>query len=133
MNPLKLLKPIGWAAVLGLAALIILLALWFAGGPARRDAAVARTGASLAASRVTSGAEATETIARGAQRDAADDNITLENSHAIDQAPGAGQRVDDAVSRAGAFSLCRRAAYRGSADCVQLLGPDEPSGARARR
>lgn len=133
MNPFRSLTLVGWIG-LGIAVAVILtLAIWWAGGGARRDAAVARTGAALAGARAASGAEATETIARGADRDAATDATTQENAHAIDNAPGAGQRLDPALSRAGADSLCKRAAYRGSAQCVQRLGPVQPPDPGPRR
>lgn len=121
-------------AIAGIAAaLLIVVALVVMWQGARHDLATAKTGAALAGSRAASGAEATETIAAGAERDAGTDRITQENSHAIDQARGADQRVDDELSRAGALSLCRRAAYRGSAQCVQLLGPGVAPEASPRR
>lgn len=133
MNPFRALGLAGWAVVAVIAALLIAVVLRLATGPARRQAAEARAEAALAASRASSGAEATETVAAGAARDAATDRLTQENADAIDAAPGAHAPVDPALSRAAALSLCRRTAYRGSAQCVQLLGPVEPPAAGSRR
>lgn len=133
MIPLRSLGLAGQIAVVVVAVILVAVAVWWAGGGARRDAAAARSEAALAGSRAASGAQATETIAAGAQRDAASDNLTMENSRAIDQAPGAGQRIDDGVGRAGLVSLCRRPSARGRPECVQLLGPIDVSSAGSKR
>jgi hypothetical protein len=55
----------------------------------------------------------------GARSDAID-TITEENERDIRKAPGADAPVDPGVRDAGLRSLCRRAAYRGRAECVQF-------------
>jgi Flp pilus assembly protein TadB len=122
-NPFRALGLLGWVAVAAVAVLLIAAAWWQAGAGARREAAVARTGAALSASRTASAAQATETIAAGAERDAATDRQTQETAHAIDNAPGAHQRLDPALARAGLVGLCQRAAYRGRPECLQLARP----------
>lgn len=133
MNPFRSLGLLGWIAVAAVAIVLVGTALYFAGGGARRETAAAKSETALAASRAASGSEATETIAAGAVRDGATDQLTQETAHAIDSAPGARAPVDPAVSHAGLVGLCRRAAYRSRPECVQLLGPEEPSGAGSRR
>lgn len=99
----------------------------------RRAAGEARVGQALGEARTKSAADATNIVAEGADRDQATDAITRENAHAIDSAPGANQAVDPAAHRAGLVSLCKRAAYRGSAQCLQLTGPEELQDPRTRR
>ena len=64
-------------------------------------------------------------------RDQASDDLTKENKSAILSAPGAGALVAPAVHGAGRDSLCRRAAYRGSLDCVQRSTASGVAGAGA--
>jgi hypothetical protein len=129
------LPPGGWIAA-AIAAVMILGIVFFlvlAWDASRRAAGEARVGAAMGEARGKSAAEAVETVAAGAARDAATDDITRENADAIHRAPGADQAVHPDVHRAGLASLCRRAAYRGSEQCVQLLGPAELPDARPRR
>lgn len=123
----------GWLAIAAAAIVAIGIVVYVAGSPGRRDVAAARAGAALATSRAASGAEATETIAQAADRDAAGDKLTQETAHAILSAPGADQRLDPSVERALRDGLCRRAVYRGRPECVQQPGAVEPSQTGPRR
>ena len=71
-----------------------------------------------------SGRDAVGTVGAVAGRQAETDRTTRENENEIRNAPGADAPVDPAVGRAGRDSLCRRAAYRGSAECVQRAPAD---------
>lgn len=76
--------------------------------------ATGQTGAAL-----ESGADAVGAIGRTHQSEVRIDVITQENERAIRQAEGADAPVSDAVHAAGLRALCRRAAYRGSEQCLQ--------------
>lgn len=114
-------------------ALVIVAVIILTVANGAREAAEAKVDAAMSEARGKSAAEATNTVAAGADRDAATDATTRENSNAIDKAPGAGQAVDPGVNDAGLRSLCKRAANRGRPECVQLLGPVELPEARSRR
>ncbi|MFA7597012.1 MAG: hypothetical protein WCY92_11720 [Novosphingobium sp.] len=110
----------GWwlAIILGFGGLLILANYAISGGKsARTEAKLARNQTEAA---MASGSDAVATIgAQGTAEDAVD-ALTRENDHAIRNAQGAAAPVSDAVDAAGRFSLCKRAAYRGSAECVQF-------------
>ena len=130
----RALSPIGWAAVIASVCAVAAI-VWFvtADSRHRHDAAVARTEGALAASHNQSAADAIQTTVDAAKRDAATDAQTRENADEIRHAPGADAPVDPRATDAGLRGLCVRAAYRCSAQCVQLLGPVQPPASCPRR
>lgn len=66
-----------------------------------------------------SGRDAVDTVGNQAASEDEADRITEENEDAIRNAQGADAPVDPAARDAGLASLCRRAAYRGSKQCLQ--------------
>lgn len=124
----RLFNPTIWAVLIFVTVAGLLGAAWFVTEPGRQKARAvegAVTGA-LGQARSVSASEAAAVADRA--RDSADQNETLsrENADAIDRAPGADQRLNSALNDIGRRGLCKRAAYRRSAECVQLLGPPLP-------
>ena len=68
---------------------------------------------------IKSGQDAVATVASQAASETAGDQLTKENERDIRNAPGASAPVTSELHRAGLDSLCRRAAYRGSEQCLQ--------------
>jgi hypothetical protein len=136
MNPFSIWRGLGLAGrltVVLIAMAVIAYALWWALGGARRDAKQAQVDGAMSAAHGKSATEATNIIADGAVRDAATDTITRENANAIDHAKGADQAVHPDANAAGLGGLCQRPDYRGTKQCVQLLGPEELPVSRPRR
>lgn len=111
----------GWWMLIGMA-LAVLLAAWAlsamtGGTTARTEAKLNRNVAEAA---MASGQDAVATIGAQTAAEQAADALTKENDDAIRNAEGAGAPVPPAVAAAGRFSLCKRAAYRGSAECMQF-------------
>lgn len=77
-----------------------------------------QTGAAL-----ESGADAVGTVGQQAASETAADRVTKENEDAIRNAEGADAPVAGGVRDAGLDSLCRRAAYRGSEQCLRHPAP----------
>jgi len=112
------------AALMGLA-LMILLALfgwreWRASRTAHTETRLAsgQAGAALA-----SGHDAANTIGNRMDADADTDTVTRENDNAIRNAPGASAPVDPTLRGIALRGLCRRAAYRHDAKCLQHADP----------
>jgi hypothetical protein len=119
----KLLRgPLGLALVGVLAMGLLLWALGAisSGKGARVEA---RLNASRADAAISSGADAAQSVGRQASTEQAADAVTKENDRAIHQAPGADAPVAGTVHGAGLDSLCRRAAYRNSQQCLQRASP----------
>lgn len=106
---------LGLAVALGIAAIVI----WNQWQSGRNSAAGARLERHQAGAALDSGKDAINAVAASQGNFGAIDEITRENSDAIDKAPGARGPVDAGVHGAGLDGLCRRAAYRGSEQCVQ--------------
>jgi hypothetical protein len=104
-----------WAAVV-LATLTLGFCQW---RHARTAEAEARLNRNQAGAEIQSGADAVNVIGARAEADAAGDATTRENDDAIRKADGAAAPVTAPARDAGLASLCRRAAYRGDAKCVQ--------------
>jgi hypothetical protein len=83
---------------------------------------------SQAGATAASGADAVGTVGAVADRDADTDQLTRENADAIRNAPGASAPIDPDLRGVGLASLCRRAAYRSRAECVQYASPDAVAG-----
>lgn len=105
------------AALLALV-VVVLLANALLGG--KRAAVEARLNGNLAGAAVQSGADAVQTVGAQGASETTIDAQTKENDHAIRAAPGAGAPVDPAAHNAGLGGLCKRAAYRLDARCVQF-------------
>jgi len=127
MNPLPFLRsltPHGWllSGIIALAAAVVIyftLDAFFAGN-AKVEAEL---NANRAGAAIESGADAAGTVGEVGTRASETDLITRENENAIRNAPGADAPVDPAANAAGRSSLCRRAAYRNSPECVQHPAP----------
>jgi predicted negative regulator of RcsB-dependent stress response len=107
------------------AAALILLALfgWHEWQATRTARAEARLATGQAGAALASGQDAANTIGNRMDTDAATDTVTRENDHAIRTAPGADAPVDAALRDAALRGLCRRAAYRHDAKCLQHADP----------
>lgn len=69
--------------------------------------------------------QAAETVVdQGASRDIRALNLHMENSHAIETAPGYGQGLDPQLNAAGRRGLCGFQAYAEDPACIQLRGVD---------
>lgn len=109
----------------GLLALVLVLALWLSGALSSggRAATEARLGANRADAALATASDAAQSVATQAAAEANHDALTRENDHEIHSAPGADAPVDPRLHDAGLRSLCRRAAYRGSQQCLQFAAP----------
>lgn len=113
-----LARPVFWIVALAIAFLLVGLTV--------RSCTQSRTsGAEAALSDETakavsdSGKDAIGSVDAVSGRNTASDNLTRENDHAIRNAQGAAAPVDPGVDGVGRDSLCKRAAYRCSVECVQ--------------
>lgn len=116
-NPARVLC----AAVLAMIAVMVVV-VWLSGAltGGKRAQIEAQLGANRADAALATGADAVNAVARQAAAEGAADLITRENQRAINQAPGAAAPVDPAVRDAGLAGLCKRAAYRGSEQCLRF-------------
>ena len=78
-----------------------------------------------------SAADAVGTVSAVGSRASDSDTITMENDNDIRTSEGADASVAPTVDAAGRRSLCRRAAYSGSAECLRLVAPAGVEGGRA--
>lgn len=111
-------RPIAWVFI-GVA--VLALVLWLTGALERGQRAQieARLQAGRADAGIASGRDAAQTVGSQAASESAADQLSRENEHDIRTANGAGAPVDPDVHGAGLRGLCRRAAYRGSQQCLQ--------------
>lgn len=118
---LQNLTPLGRWVVTGvllallLAGFLLVLA-WRGQATAKVEARLANNQAQAA---LDSGADAVSAVGAVGAAEIRIDVITRENERAIRTAPGADAPVDPAIHAAGIASLCRRAANRGRAECMQ--------------
>lgn len=124
-----LLTPLGWLASALVLAAVVALGWWFVTEPGRQRqrAAEAEVSAKLSDARTKSAADAISIQDGASDAAAASEQLSRESADAIRNAPGADQRLDPGLNRAGRERLCRRAAYRDHPDCVQLSRGAEPS------
>lgn len=106
-------------------ALVLVLALWLSGtlSSGARATTEARLNANRADAALATASDAAQSVATQAAAEATHDALTRENDHEIRSAPGADAPVDPRLHDAGLRSLCRRAAYRGSQQCLQFAPP----------
>lgn len=119
---LRSLTPLG-VRLLGAALLVAALAGLFAlqsCQTARTAKTEARLGKGQTESALASGADAVESVGEVGARAAQTDRTTMENADDIRKAPGAAAPVAGGVHDAGLRALCKRAAYRGRPECLQL-------------
>jgi hypothetical protein len=90
---------------------------------ARQGAAVARVEREEGKAAGASAADAVTTLQEAVAAEKSIDDATKENDRAIKSADGASAPVSDGVDDAGRRSLCGRAAYRGSRDCLLYVTP----------
>lgn len=123
-----LLSPAEWLVVgLSVVALTVVIALAWSALSSRQRAEQATLDGSLATSAGQSAAQAGQ-ILDGAHASAGQsETLSRETADVIRSTPGADQRLDPRLNDAGRKRLCERAAYRGSAECVQLLGRSKPA------
>jgi len=100
---------------------------------ARNAAQQVRVGESQTEAMAESAADAIGSAGALHARDLQSDDLTRESSYEIRNAPGADAPVDPGVRGAGLDSLCRRAAYRGSEQCLQRSPPAAMAESRAGR
>lgn len=114
----KLGKVLIFAAALALAALVawLLFASWTGGKTAKTET---KLGAAQVEAATGSGRDAVGTVAGHAQTSEEIDNLTRSNADDIFEADGADAPVAAGVRDAGKRSLCKRAAYRDSKQCLQ--------------
>lgn len=126
---------LGQWKTLGLGALCLLVATLFAlwrieAGHARtlaQQVAAARAADAMDRTKAGASQAAVGVVEAGASRDQRTLNLHMENSHAIEAAPGSGQSLDPDLNAAGRRGLCGFAAYASDPACVQLRGAD-PAG-----
>ncbi|MFC0204744.1 hypothetical protein [Novosphingobium soli] len=75
-----------------------------------------------------SGKDAVGAVGAVSGRSSASDDLTRENDDAIRKAPGAEAAVDPRLRDAGLDSLCKRAAYRDSEQCLQRAAAGRVAG-----
>lgn len=129
----RALSPIGWIVGAAILALIVMAVWWFMFRQPADNKAQAKQGevtGALNDARSKSAAEATETIVRRGDANAAGDKLSEETRDVIRNTPGADQRVPDGLNAAGLGRLCLRPANRGRPECVQLARPQQPPQAR---
>jgi hypothetical protein len=103
------------------AALAAVAALWWLySAITANPKAEARLAKNQAEAAAQSGADAVNTVAGAADREAAGDALTRSNEAEIRNAEGADAEVAAPVNDAGLAALCRRAAHRDSPRCVRL-------------
>ena len=114
----KMGKALLFAAAILLAALVSwwLFASWTGGKTAKTET---KLGAAQVEAATDSGRDAVGTVAGHARTSEQIDNLTRSNAHDIFEAEGAGAPVATGVRDAGKRSLCKRAAYRDSQQCLQ--------------
>lgn len=95
-----------------------LLATLINGSTAKTEAKLGRNQTEAA---LQSGADAVGTIGEQIGREAAIDATTRENENAIRSAPGADAPVPAGVDAVARERICRRAAYRDSAACREMV------------
>jgi len=110
-SPRIILIVLGIAAALAL----VLAVRGCSGAGTKAKLATGQAGAAANSARDT-----VQTIGNQAAAEDQADAITKENDRAIRSAPGANAPVDPAARDAGLRALCRRAAYRGDAKCLQF-------------
>ena len=110
-----------------LAAIALVVAL-IGGGFALHEWRVAHTAKTAtnlsrnqAGAATASGQDAANTVGNRADADTAEDDLTRSNHDEIRKADGASAPVAAPVRDAGLRALCRRAAYRDSQRCAELL------------
>ncbi len=116
-----------------LGAALLLLGLLFLGQcqKARSARAEASLSAETAKAVSESGKDAIGAVGAVSGRNSDSDAITRENSDAILHAPGADAPVPAGLAGAARDGLCRRAAYRCSAECLRRAAAAGVAGAGA--
>ena len=119
----KYLTPLALRVITGVALAIAIVYAGLQWDAARKAKWEARLSDAQGQAASQSGADAVGTVGAVAGRSSDTEQITRENSDAIHNAPGADAPVDHRATGAGLDSLCRRAAYRGSEQCLQRATP----------
>lgn len=109
--------PVAWLVA---AVLLLGAAWWLYGAITAKPKAEARLGHNTTEAALESGRDAVGAVSAEAAAERASDDLTRENADAIRHAEGADARVAAPARDAGLRSLCKRAAYRGSQQCLQL-------------
>jgi hypothetical protein len=124
MLPAWLTKSVA-IVIAGIVALLLIAGLfaWHEWRAAHTAKVETRLATGQAGAAIASGQDAANTVGNRMDTDAATDTITRENDNAIRNAPGASAPVDPALRDAALRGLCRRAAYRGDARCLQYAHP----------
>lgn len=126
-----------FGSLLGKAAIAAALAAVFIFGVTQcQNARVAGKKAAISADQTeamgASAADAIAAVGDVSERAADSDDLTRENADAISNAEGADAPVHPAVRDAGLSSMCQRAAYRDSQQCLQFTPARAVAGSGAR-
>ena len=108
---------------IGLLVLFMVMAVLLLGQCEKRreEAAQARLEKEIGAAKDASGADAINTITAREAAAVESENLTRNNERDIRTAPGAGDRVNSGVDLAGRKALCKRAAYKDTPQCKELV------------
>jgi hypothetical protein len=110
------------AQIIGLIALVVLVALVVFGGPAacnkiRSLGAQSRVDRSQFDASTNSAADAVGTVAASGEATAASEELTRANERDIRNAQGSSDKVNPAARDAGLTALCKRPAYKDEPRC----------------
>lgn len=114
-----LAKPMVWALI---ACLIVVATLILAARirNSSGEQTKAKLSQNMSDAAMESGRDAAEAMATKHAGDGAIDTLTRKNADVILNAEGADAPVSDAAHDAGVLSLCRRASYHGTEQCLQF-------------
>ncbi len=123
---LRSLTPLAIRLLIGAAVVALLAGFLFL--QSCQSAKTAKTETKLATGQadaaIASGTDAVNTVGEVAKRADEINTTTRSNTDAIRSAEGADAPVSSAVDAVARERLCRRAAYRGRAECVQFTPPE---------
>lgn len=108
-------------------ALVLVVAIVLGVINGAREAAQTKVDAAMGNARAKSATEAGQTVDRAHDFQTNSETLSRENADAIRQAPGADQRLDPALADVARRRMCERASLRRTPECVQLLGPAQPT------
>lgn len=117
-----------WVVIVAaVVALLLVAGIVFHVTNGAREAAQNKVNAEMSGARAKATAEAGQVVDRAHDFQSGSEALSRENADAIRQAPGADQRLDPALADVARRRMCERASLRRTAECVQLLGPRQPS------
>lgn len=117
---LKLVAGLALLALVGLLVWVIFIR------PAQlaQQAVQGRTDSAYSDAQARASDAATGAVSDLGERQIDRNNLERDNADAIDAVPGASLPLDRELNDTGLRGLCKRASYRDTVECVQLLGPN---------